>query len=246
MPNTITDTITELADNKSDIQDALVAKGVTSAGKHGFNKFAEDIASITNQYASSDEGKVVSSGELVAQTSTTATTNGTIDTTTNNEVVVNVPNSYTAQDEGKVVSNGALVAQTAYPSTITANNTYDTTNYNSVTVNVGGSIAISALTTTMPMQQNDMYIFNGNEYSYIIGTLKIDSNSQTEITFTYDTSFTPTHTTKSRMWVKYGTSTIITSFNCTISSNTVTISTTGSSTYFLKGVEYALAVFLTT
>lgn len=46
MPNTITDTITELADNKSDIQDALAAKGVTSAGKHGFNKFAEDISEI--------------------------------------------------------------------------------------------------------------------------------------------------------------------------------------------------------
>lgn len=47
MPNTITDTITELADNKSDIQDALVAKGVTSAEKHGFNKFAEDILAIS-------------------------------------------------------------------------------------------------------------------------------------------------------------------------------------------------------
>ena len=46
MPNTITDTITELADNKSDIQDALVAKGVTLAAGHGFNKFAADIATI--------------------------------------------------------------------------------------------------------------------------------------------------------------------------------------------------------
>jgi len=46
MPNTITDTITELADSKSDIQDALVAKGVTLAAGHGFNKFAEDIATI--------------------------------------------------------------------------------------------------------------------------------------------------------------------------------------------------------
>jgi hypothetical protein len=139
MPNTITDTITELADNKSDIQDALVAKGVTSAGKHGFNKFAEDITSITNQYTSSDEGKVISSGSLVAQTSTTATTNGTIDTTTNNEVVVDVPNTYTAGDEGKVVSGGALIAQTAYPSTITENGTYNTTENNSVVVNIKGS-----------------------------------------------------------------------------------------------------------
>lgn len=41
----------------------------------------------------SDEGKVVVSGSLVSQTSTTVTTNGTYNTTTNNEVVVNVPGS---------------------------------------------------------------------------------------------------------------------------------------------------------
>ena len=98
MPNTITDTITELADNKSDIQDALVAKGVTSAGKHGFNKFAEDIASITNQYTPSDEGKVVSNGELVAQTAypSTITENGTYNTTKNNSVTVNVGSTSTS------------------------------------------------------------------------------------------------------------------------------------------------------
>ena len=86
----IVNDLIELNGDKSDIQDALVAKGVTSAGKHGFNKFAEDIASITNQYTSSDEGKVVSGGSLVAQTSRNVTANGTYDTTTNNSVVVNV------------------------------------------------------------------------------------------------------------------------------------------------------------
>lgn len=43
----IVNDLIELNDNKSDIQDALVAKGVTSAGKHGFNKFAEDISTIS-------------------------------------------------------------------------------------------------------------------------------------------------------------------------------------------------------
>lgn len=38
----------------------------------------------------SDEGKVVVNGTLVTQTSTTVTANGTYDTTTNDEVVVNV------------------------------------------------------------------------------------------------------------------------------------------------------------
>lgn len=46
---------------------------------------------VPNSYSLADEGKVVSNGELVAQTSTTKTANGTYDTTENNEVVVNVP-----------------------------------------------------------------------------------------------------------------------------------------------------------
>lgn len=45
---------------------------------------------VPNTYTASDEGKVVSGGELVGQTSRTVTENGTIDTTLNNEVVVNV------------------------------------------------------------------------------------------------------------------------------------------------------------
>ena len=46
----ITNDLIELNGDKSDIQDALVAKGVTLAAGHGFNKFAEDITSITNQH----------------------------------------------------------------------------------------------------------------------------------------------------------------------------------------------------
>lgn len=92
---------------------------------------------VPNSYTEADEGKVVDQGELVSQTSTTKTANGTYDTTTNNEVVVDVANSYTAADEGKVVSSGALVAQTS--TTKTANGTYDTTLNNEVVVAVPGS-----------------------------------------------------------------------------------------------------------
>jgi hypothetical protein len=44
-------------------------------------------------FTPSDEGKVVVNGALVEQTSVTKTVNGTYDTTTYNEVVVNVPGS---------------------------------------------------------------------------------------------------------------------------------------------------------
>lgn len=45
---------------------------------------------VPNSYSASDEGKVVQSGALVSQSSATYTENGTYDTTTNNEVVVDV------------------------------------------------------------------------------------------------------------------------------------------------------------
>lgn len=47
--------------------------------------------SVPNSYAAGDEGKVVSNGQLVAQTAhAEVTSNGTIDTTLNNSVTVNV------------------------------------------------------------------------------------------------------------------------------------------------------------
>ena len=60
---------------------------------------------VPNTYAAGDEGKVVSNGALVAQTSRSVTANGTYDTTTNDVVVVSVtPNlqSKTATENGKV------------------------------------------------------------------------------------------------------------------------------------------------
>lgn len=104
-----------------------------SSGKDGFS---QAVVNVPNSYAAGDEGKVVSNGALVAQTSDTVTENGTYDTTLNNSIVVNVANSYTQSDEGKVVDNGALVAQTSQ--NITENGTYDTTLKNEIVVNVSG------------------------------------------------------------------------------------------------------------
>lgn len=106
-------------------------------------KYMEDDldVEVNRDFDESDEGKVVSGGELVDQTSTTKTANGTYDTTTNDEVVVNVPNTYSASDEGKVVDNGALVAQTSI--TVTENDTYDTTTNDEVVVEVENSYSAS-------------------------------------------------------------------------------------------------------
>jgi len=49
---------------------------------------------VPNSYSASDEGKVVSNGALVSQTSDTKTQNGTYDTTLNNQIVVNVASGF--------------------------------------------------------------------------------------------------------------------------------------------------------
>ena len=51
---------------------------------------AQIIAAVPNTYTAGDEGKVVSNGALVAQTSDTVTTNATYDTTLINSLTVNV------------------------------------------------------------------------------------------------------------------------------------------------------------
>ena len=132
----------------------ISANGNYAASSDNADGYSSVNVNVPNTYGVGDEGKVVSGGELVAQTPTTKNANGTYDTTENNQVVIDVPNTYTAADEGKVVDNGALVAQTARPTQITENGTYDTTNNNSVEVNVsgGGGTLISKTIT-----QNGVY-----------------------------------------------------------------------------------------
>lgn len=101
---------------------------------------------VPNSYTAGDEGKVVSGGELVSQTSRNVSANGTVDTTLNDEVVVAVPNTYSQSDEGKVVSGGELVAQGSQ--TVTENGTVDTTLIDSLTVNVPSTANLQSKTVT--------------------------------------------------------------------------------------------------
>lgn len=119
----------------------LVSKSISANGTYNPASDSADgysgvTVNVPNTYTAADEGKVVSSGALVAQESQNVSQNGTYDTTLKNQVVVAVPNSYSASDEGKVVSSGELVAQTSR--NVTQNGTYDTTENNEVVVNVSG------------------------------------------------------------------------------------------------------------
>lgn len=104
MPDhTIAENLTRLQNAKTAIASAITAKGGTVSSGDGLEDFASDIGTITNSYTAGDEGKVVSNGALVSQTSSSTTTNGTIDTTLINSLDVNVSGA----DEGIKMTIGA-------------------------------------------------------------------------------------------------------------------------------------------
>lgn len=61
---------------------------ITRNGYQDVKQYAAAQVEVPNSYTAQDEGRVVQSGALVAQTSRTISANGTYDTTTNNEVTV--------------------------------------------------------------------------------------------------------------------------------------------------------------
>lgn len=72
----------------------IESKSITENGTYtapsGVDGYSPITVDVPNSYAAADEGKVVSSGALVAQGSDTVTENGTVDTTLISSLVVNV------------------------------------------------------------------------------------------------------------------------------------------------------------
>jgi hypothetical protein len=68
---------------------------ITQNGTTDVTQYASAAVNVPNSYGQSDEGKVVSNGELVAQTARSAeiSQNGTYDTTLISEVVVAFPSA---------------------------------------------------------------------------------------------------------------------------------------------------------
>lgn len=85
----------EMADAIGDISGGGITptgtKEITSNGTNiDVAQYAYADVAVPNTYNSGDEGKVVSNGALVAQTSDSVTENGTVDTTLINSLTVNV------------------------------------------------------------------------------------------------------------------------------------------------------------
>lgn len=69
-------------------------KNITANGNAQDVKSYEKVnVNVPNTYAAGDEGKVVSNGALVTQTSDTVTDNGTYNTTLKNQIVVAIPSA---------------------------------------------------------------------------------------------------------------------------------------------------------
>lgn len=102
-------------------QKTITQNGTYDAEDDYFSGYSSVNVNVPNSYTSSDEGKVVSNGSLVSQTSATYTSNNTYDTTTISSVTVNV-------------SGGGITPTGTY--TITSSGTYDITNYAYVEVDI--------------------------------------------------------------------------------------------------------------
>lgn len=80
-------------------------KSITQNGTEDVTNYASVSVSVPNTYTAGDEGKVVSSGALVAQTSDTVTQNDTYDTTLINSLTVNVSSGDPNENLIKKLSN---------------------------------------------------------------------------------------------------------------------------------------------
>ena len=110
----------------------ISANGTYNASSDSADGYKKVVVNVpTSGITQADEGKVVSNGALVSQTSLGVASNGIYDTTLNNVVNVNVPTSNVQLDPLSVTQNGSYEPASGHA-------------YNYVTVNVsgGGSSAL--------------------------------------------------------------------------------------------------------
>ena len=129
----IVEAINSLRNLLSRLSDLLTlgSKTVTQNGTYdpdddSLDGYSSLVVNVPNTYAASDEGKVLSNGELVAQSSQTVTQNGTYDTTLKDEVIVDIPS--VSQEKWPFIeeaSNPSLYIRPAgYDNIIVFNNNY--------------------------------------------------------------------------------------------------------------------------
>ena len=140
-----------------------------------------DVA-VPNSYSASDEGKVVSNGALVAQTSDTVTANDTYDTTLINSLTVNVSGGggISVDDIAEKNISGAITLNTATSIKERAFNGYNgitSIESDSVTT-ISGSYAMSGMTALQSVSLPNLtglssYTFSGDTDLEIVNIPKV-------------------------------------------------------------------------
>ena len=104
------------------VEKTITQNGIYNASLDGVSGYSQVIVNVSNSYTSSDEGKVVSGGALIPQTSALYTSNGTYDTTEINSVTVNVAGgagtSSVFKMEDYIVPSVKWTAQNAFENTL--------------------------------------------------------------------------------------------------------------------------------
>ena len=144
----------KLNNDLTSIANAIRTKGGTSAQLAFPTGFVSAIGNISSTFSQADEGKVVSNGALVAQSSQNIDTNGTYDTTFKNEVVVNV-------------SGGGHVRQAFYQKFYPAE-TYTNQNKLSLQLEVADNCYVLVRAVQYPMPDSTQYkaLVWGHNVSY--------------------------------------------------------------------------------
>ena len=102
------------------IESLSVTENGTTTAPTG-KAYSPVVVNVPNSYTAGDEGKVVSNGALVAQSSDTVTQNGTVDTTLINSLLVNVSGGGGLEYEEGTWTPATDIADY----TISLNNTHD-------------------------------------------------------------------------------------------------------------------------
>lgn len=190
-------------------------KNITSNGNNqDVVGYAAVNVAVPNSYSAADEGKVVSSGALVSQTSETYTDNGTYDTTLKNSVTVAIP------------TQGA---QTIHPSS--SDQTIASGKY------LTGTQTIKGVTTTNLTAANikkDVVIEIGDS---------TDSDCVTSVTGTYEGGGggTPTVTALSAVYTQSGTVDETDDLSVLIPDLVVTATISNSLTVEVASTDYTLS-----
>lgn len=151
----------------------------TANGTYDVTNLASLIVQVPNSYSASDEGKVVSNGALVAQTSDTVTTNDTYDTTLINSLTVNVSGGPSGYETGTYIP-ASNTQEIQIPVTATYSNFVFSVDQKQSALNLNAQTGILG----RAFSNGDGYIMDTGSGSYFTGNWRATDTTRQYAHFT--------------------------------------------------------------